>query len=89
MIVETLMNLVKGIISLVMRPFNIPGIPDDVLSSIDTFIGYFDTCSSFIGLVFPVNLVPFFVIFIAIYSWDNIYPMVMWVLRKIPFLGIE
>lgn len=89
MIVETLMSLVKGIISLVISPFNIPGIPDDVLKSIDTFMGYFDTCASFIALVFPVNLVPFFVIFIAIYSWDNIYPIVMWVLRKIPFLGIE
>lgn len=89
MIIELLMNLVKSIISLVLSPFNIPGIPDDISSSVETFFGYFDTCASFIALVFPINLVPFFAIFIAIYSWDNIYPMVMWILRKIPFLGIE
>ena len=53
MIIEVLMNLVYNLISLLMSPVNIPGLPEDVTQSMDTFISYLDYGSSFFAFPFP------------------------------------
>ncbi len=84
-----LMNLVYKLLSLVLNPLNVPGMPDDFLAAIDTFVGYFDYAENLIGFFIPINLEVFFNVWFAIFAVHHAYPLVMWVLRKIPFLGIQ
>lgn len=84
-----LMDLVYKLLSVVLEPLNVPGIPDEFLSSINTFIGYFDYAENLIGFFVPINLSVFFVIWFAIFAVHHAYPFIMWILRKIPFLGIS
>ena len=80
------MNLVKNLLGLLFSPIHIPAIPDELNESINSFFDYLDNASGLIGLFFPIDMTPFFVIFFGL---SHAYPFVMWILRKIPMLGIE
>lgn len=83
------MNLVKNLLGLLFSPIHIPVIPDELNESINSFFGYLDNAAGLIGLFFPIDMTPFFVIFFGIFALSHAYPLVMWILRKIPMLGIE
>ena len=83
------MNLVFKLLSAVIYQFNVPPAPDDFLNAIDDFLGYLDMASNLISLILPINLAPFFAITGVIMVVEHGYPFIMWVLRKIPFLGIQ
>lgn len=89
MIVMSLMNIVYKLLSLVLDPLNVPGMPDDFIASIETFFGYFKHAADFIGFFLPINLVAFFTIWFAIFAVHHAYPLIMWILRKIPFLNLK
>ncbi len=89
MIIESLFNLVFKIFSSIIEPLDFASAPDELLNAMDSFIGYLGNASDIINIFLPINLGPFFVIFALIYAFDHLYPLIMWVLRKIPFLGIK
>lgn len=89
MVIESLMSLVYKLLSVVISPVNIPGLDESAQSSISDFIGWLASAGGFFKLVLPINFTAYFVIFFALFAWDHLYPFIMWVLRKIPFLGIE
>lgn len=74
---------------LVIGQFNVPPAPDEFLNSIDSFFTYLQSATNLISLVLPVKIAPFFVVTGVIMVVEHGYPFLMWVLRKIPFLGIE
>lgn len=89
MIIEKLMDLIYGIFSLILSPINLPGLPDDVLDIMEQFFGYIESGAGFFQVFLPINFTPYFVICLALVAFDKLYPFIMWILRKIPFLGIE
>lgn len=89
MIIESLMSLVYKLLSVVISPVNIPGLDASSQASMTEFIGWLSSAAGFFKLVLPINFTAYFVIFFALFAWDHLYPFIMWVLRKIPFLGIE
>ena len=89
MIIEALMNLVKNLVNLIFGVVTIPGLPEEFLEALESFYGYFDYADGLIGLFFPVDLEPFFIVWAAIFGFEHGYPLIMWILRKIPMLGIE
>lgn len=91
MIIETLLNAIFSIFEKVFSVINIPGMPDGMS---DQVVGFFNDvlnyAGSLISLFVPwLQVKIFFPILIVILSSDEVYKLVMWVLRKIPMLGIS
>lgn len=89
MIIEALLGLVYKLMSLLISSFNVPAAPQGFIDAIPQFFGYLKSAQSLIALVFPIELAPFLTVTLIILAVDHGYPFIMWVLRKIPFLGIE
>lgn len=91
MIIETLLNAIFSIFEKVFSVINIPGMPDGMSEQVVSF--FTDTLNyagSLISLFVPWSQVKvFFPILIVILSSEEIYKLVMWVLKKIPMLGIS
>lgn len=91
MIIETLLNAIFSIFEKVFSVINIPGMPDGMSEQV---VGFFsDTLNyagSLISLFVPWSQVKvFFPILIVILASEEVYKLVMWVLKKIPMLGIS
>ena len=89
MIIEALLGLVYKLMSLLISSFNVPAAPQEFIDAIPQFFGYLKSAQSLIALVFPIELAPFLTVTLIILAVDHGYPFIMWILRKIPFLGIE
>lgn len=90
MIVKTLMNLVYKILSLVLSPLNISGFPEGTAESVDSFFDMlFSSAESVIGLLVPTITFVLLGIILAVEVASHLIPFIMWILRKIPFLGIN
>ena len=91
MIIESLLNAIFSVFETLFSSINIPGMPDGMSEQV---VGFFDDvlnyAGSLISLFVPWSQVKiFFPILIVILSSEEIYKLVMWVLRKIPMLGIS
>lgn len=90
MIIELLLTAFYNIISLLFSPINIPRIPDDVFSYIETFISYIATGKAILSQFVPIDyFLILFGIVVVIESAILIYHFVMWILKKIPMVGIK
>ncbi len=89
MIIEALFNLIYKIFSGIFSGINIPPAPADFESALVDFLGYLEFSSNLINLVLPINLDAFFSAFFALFAFEKLYPVVMWILRKIPILNIK
>lgn len=91
MIIESLLNAIFSVFEKVFSVINIPGMPDGMSEQV---VGFFNDvlnyAGSLISLFVPWSQVKiFFPILIVILSSEEIYKLVMWVLKKIPMLGIS
>ena len=84
MLVEALGNLGVQILNAVLNILDVlPDMPQTVVSALSNFFDLvFDNCS-LIGFFVPLPLV------VLVVNFEHIYAGVMWILRKIPVLGIE
>lgn len=90
MIIEYLMNLLLKLFSLLTSAINIPRLPEQVASFMEQALGYIQTGVQLLACY--TNLEYLLVLFGLIIGIDvgiAIYHFVMWVLRKIPMLGIS
>jgi hypothetical protein len=90
MILEAVMSLVKVILTTALGFINIPLFPSALTTAIDTF---FDLIFDNLGIVgFFVRWQTVLVcvpLVVAISNMDKIYDFVIWILRKIPMLGMS
>lgn len=90
MIVKGLLDLLYGIFDVLTLPISIPGIPDGVKEIIATALDYITSGVGILAQFFDMNyLLGLFSIVIIIEGAVLVYKFVMWVLKKIPMLGIE
>lgn len=91
MIVNALLNAIYKIFSVVFSVINIPPISADTIQAIDDlFTVIFDNTESIIGLFIPWTVVNILLpIIIVLEIALPVYHLVMWILRKIPFLGVS
>lgn len=91
MIIEALLNAIFAVLNAAFSPINIPGLPDGMSAQITGFVSdMLNYAGSLISLFIPWSQVKiFFPILIVILAAEDIYKLVMWVLRKIPMLGIS
>lgn len=68
----------------------LPSVPESVTTKIDTFFNYLYNASNLFFLFCDKNLVVILVpLVIAIVNFDKVYKIIMWILRKVPFVSIE
>ena len=90
MILEAILNLFKNLLFIVFGWINLPAFPEGLINSIN----------SFLDLIFNnLNLLVFFIRqttlslsipnLIALLNFEKLYKLTIWILRKIPMLGIK
>lgn len=90
MLIEALLNLIVALLHVLFLPLQIDSLPDQISQTLLLFIGYiadgvavvaaythFSYLLVLLGIVIVVNGIYFS------------YSVIMWILKKIPFLGIH
>lgn len=89
MIIEMLLDAIYNILRLLFV-FELPQLPEDVLSYINTIFDYMVTGAGILANYTPLGyLMILFGVILAIDAGLLIYHLVMWIIRKIPMLGIS
>lgn len=87
MILETLLNLVFGLLKIVFGWINIPAFPEDFTTSINTFLDLIFNNLTLLGFfIRPTTIMISVPILIILLNFEDVYKITMWILRKIPFL---
>lgn len=89
MIIEGLLNAIYFIFDLLFGWINFPDFPTTFTTSLNTYFDYiFDNLGLIYLFIRPITIKTAIPIFIAIISFDKIYKMTMFIVRKLPF-GIK
>lgn len=90
MILESVFNLFSSAIKLIFAWVDLPDLPAQVETVITQLFDYLEMGMGFVFLLFNMDLVKIMLPFvIVVANFDKVYNLVMFVLRKIPFLGIK
>lgn len=90
MLIEILLNIVLAFLRVVLLPLQIDNIPQDVLTIFATLTGYLIDGARVVCAYIHVTYFALLLgIVIAVNTLINGYRFLMWVLRKIPFFGID
>lgn len=85
MIVEALLNAIQSMLFAVFSFINLPSLPENVVTRLYEFIDLFEYASQFIAFFVPPSVSStLYPIWFGLFSIDKLYPIVMWVIRKIP-----
>lgn len=89
MIIEKILDLIYNLINVLMV-FQVPSLGETSSNITDLLSTASSSCIGFIDLFIPWNVVKVLIpIAIVIINAEHIYNFIMWVLRKIPFLGMS
>ena len=88
-----MMNLLKKLFNLILSPLismiDLPLIPEELVMIVDQTFEYMRAGVGFFNLVCPLELIqPAINIFLGVYIFEHGYYIVMWIVKKIPMLGI-
>lgn len=91
MLVESLFNgaisLINGILDLLDV---LPEFPEDLIASMDSFFFLIFDNLPLLGFFVRLDTVKILTpLVIVVINFEDIYAFVMWILRKIPFIGVE
>ena len=90
MILEALLNLIQLLLNVVFGWINIPQFPESLTSSIDSFLDLIFENLSLLGFfIRPITLTVAIPLLIILLNFDKIYKLAMYIIKKIPFLGIK
>ena len=89
MIITALLNVIHFLLDKLLI-FSIPKLPEQALDYIDTLFDYIVAGTGIVANYTPLSyLLTLFAIVISVDIALLLYKFVMWILRKIPMLGIE
>lgn len=89
MIIEKILDLIYKLIDILMV-FQVPSLGETSSNISDLLSTASSSCIGFIDLFIPWNVVKILIpIAIVIINAEHIYNFIMWILRKIPFLGMS
>ena len=90
MIVKLLFELVIGLLNIVFGWVNFPDMPDAIVNALDTLLNAMISGIGFLWLIFPRDLVIVLLpVVLIVENFDKLYSVVMWILKKIPFLNMK
>lgn len=91
MIIKTLFEMILNILRLIFSVIpGIPKIPEIVTAPLNEIFGIIENVKGFINFIFPLTLgFKLIVIVLLIENFQKIYRLSIFILKKIPFLGIN
>ena len=90
MILEAVFNLVSGLVKIVFGWINLPDLPDSITSVIDELFALISGSVGIIGIFVDLNMVKILLpVLLSVINFDEVWKFTMFILRKIPFLGID
>lgn len=89
MIIQLLLTLIYNIFNLLLV-IEIPSLPDAVQTYINSLFDYLVAGASILANYTPLGyLLTLFGIIVAIDIGINVYKFIMWILKKIPMIGVS
>lgn len=90
MIIEGLLNVLYNVFSALTSAISIPAMPADISTYLSTFTSYLKVGLQILAVYTPLSyLLTLFGIVVGIELGLKIYHFVMWVIKKIPMLGVS
>ena len=90
MIIKALMDLIATVLQTLLGFIQIPSFPETWTSAVSQFMDLLFDNVGMVGLIIPWPVIKLGIpILIAIINMDKIYDAIMWILRKIPMLGMS
>lgn len=90
MILEIILNAIKSLLFLCFSWINLPSFPESLQSSLDSFLDLiFSGINLFGFFIRPLTIQVVIPLLIIIINFDKVYKLTMFILKKIPFLGIK
>lgn len=90
MIFETFCNVVKNLMFFLFDFIQLPAFPSQLATSVNDFMNLLFNNIGLIGFFLPWDIIKICVpLVIAIANLDKLYDLTMWIVRKIPLLGMQ
>ena len=90
MILETILNLLKNLLFFVFNWINLPSMPETFVNSVNSFLNLIFNNLTILGFFVRIETIKIAIpILIILINFDKIYKLTIWILRKIPMLGIK
>lgn len=90
LIIKGLFELVFILLKIVFAPIDLPDLPDGIQTVLDEFIQVMAGAVGLLGVFVDLNVVKWLIpVVLVVANFDKVWKMIMFILRKIPFLGIE
>ena len=90
MIVEALLTLISTLLKLCFGWINLPNLPDSVMSVVNELFGYIEGSIGIMGVFIDLSMVRILLpVLLIVVNFEEVWKFTMFILKKIPFLGIE
>lgn len=90
MIIKGIFNLVYTLLSIVLAPFSLPQLPEGIQTIFDEIVGYLTGAVGLLCVfVRPTTLQLLIPAVIIVINAEHIWNGILWILKKLPFVGIE
>lgn len=90
MIIKLLFEFIIGFLELIFGWVSFPPMPDAVITAVDALFQAMGSAMGFVWLIVPKAIVlAVLPVILVVENFDKVYSIVMWILKKIPFLGMK
>lgn len=90
MILQAVFDLVKNVIKLVFGWINLPDMPEAVTSVVDELFTLLRGSVGMMGIFLDLKMLKILLpVLLIVINFEDVWKFTMFILRKIPFLGIE
>lgn len=87
--IKLVMGFFGWIFSPILDLLNFPAIPSELQSIIDTLFQYMTEGMGIFNFFCPLSMIrPALAVLVAVWTIEHGYHVLMWVLRKLPFVGV-
>lgn len=90
MIIKGLLELIFGLLQIVFSPISLPALPDGIQTVVDELVDVLVGAVGILGIFVDLNVLRWLIpVVIVIVNFERIWSLIMFILRKIPFIGVE
>lgn len=90
MIIKGLFELVYTLLSVVLYPFSLPALPEGIQNIFDEVLGYITAAVGLLSVFVRISTLQLIIpAVIVVINAEHIWNGIIWILKKIPFLGME
>ena len=90
MIIKGLFELVYTLLSIVLSPIQLPQMPEGIQNVFDEILDVLTGAVGLASVILDFSVVKWLIpVVLVVANFDKVWSMIMFILRKIPFLGIE